>query len=102
MNGNRMWLSGPVMLGAVFFLTACDSSGGGGALVARWVSGADVINQIGIYGTKGTASPSNVPGAREGAVSWSNFSGNLWLFGEIGYESTVTLDLLNDLWELTP
>ena len=29
-----------------------------------WVSGSNTANQAGIYGTRGTAAPSNVPGAR--------------------------------------
>ena len=35
-----------------------------------WVSGSSSGNQPGIYGTKGAADPSNVPGARICAVSW--------------------------------
>lgn len=30
-----------------------------------WVSGTSSINFGGVYGTQGTASPSNVPGARQ-------------------------------------
>lgn len=59
--------------------------------------------QPGIYGTLGVASSSNVPGGRSGAVSWADGSGNLWLFGGNGYDSTNTgSQLLNDLWEFSP
>ncbi len=64
-----------------------------------WVSGSNVISQTGGYGTKGTPSSSNVPGARNSAVSWADNSGNLWLFGGFGNDSTGTLSLLNDLWK---
>ena len=62
-----------------------------------WVSGSNMASQTGIYGTKGTGSPSNVPGARYGAVSWIDSSGKLWLFGGAGYDSGYYS--LNDLWK---
>jgi len=63
-----------------------------------WVSGSNVINQTGVYGTKGVPDPNNIPGARIGAISWIDSSGNLWLFG--GNESRLALNL-NDLWKFT-
>src|ERR1700757_775979 len=63
-----------------------------------WVGGANVVNQSGVYGTQGTASSSNAPGAREAAVSWTDGSGKLWLFGGGGYDAAGTFGLLNDLW----
>jgi len=62
-----------------------------------WVSGADTPNQLGMYGTQGTPSATNVPGARWGAVSWADGTGNLWLFGGNFTSSTVNV-MLNDLW----
>jgi hypothetical protein len=67
-----------------------------------WMSGSNVINQSGTYGTQGTAASNNVPGARSGAVSWTDASGNLWLFGGGGYDSTGTAGWLNDLWKYEP
>jgi N-acetylneuraminic acid mutarotase len=64
-----------------------------------WVSGSNVISQAGVYGTNGTPSSSNVPGARNSAVSWADNSGSLWLFGGFGNDSSGTLSLLNDLWK---
>jgi len=63
-----------------------------------WVSGANVANQSGVYVTQGTSSSSNIAGARQGAVSWTDSSGNLWLFGGGGYDSAGTFGFLNDLW----
>jgi len=65
-----------------------------------WVSGSDVIYQAGNYGTKGVTAPSNVPGAREGAVSWVDHQGNFWLFGGYGWDSAGSSGNFNDLWEL--
>jgi len=62
-----------------------------------WMSGSDAVNQPGTYGTKGLAAPSNVPGARERAVSWTDGAGNFWLFGGWGYGATSSGEL-NDLW----
>jgi len=64
-----------------------------------WVSGADIVNQQGVYGVKGAANPGNVPGARSGSVSWTDASGDLWLFGGYGYDWSGTQGYLNDLWK---
>jgi hypothetical protein len=63
-----------------------------------WMSGSDVIDQNGVYGTKGAPALANVPGARYGAVSWTDESGNLWLFGGYGYPASGGAGCLNDLW----
>jgi hypothetical protein len=69
-----------------------------------WVGGASTPNAVGIYGTKGLAAPGNMPGARFGAVTWTDHSGNLWLFGGAGYDSVglVGNTELNDLWMYSP
>ena len=67
-----------------------------------WVSGSDIGGQAGIYGTKGTAAPSNVPGARREAVSWIDSTGKLWLFGGLGQDSAGNSGYLNDLWMYDP
>jgi N-acetylneuraminic acid mutarotase len=69
-----------------------------------WMSGASTPNAVSVYGTLGVSAASTVPGARFGAVSWTDSSGDLWLFGGSGdYNSTTqtTLDL-NDLWRYQP
>jgi len=59
-------------------------------------------NQPGVYGTQGTASASNLPGGRWGASARRDASGNVWLFGGFGCDSTgpgCSNLLLNDLWK---
>ena len=56
----------------------------------------------GIYGTRGIASASNSPGGRSGANGWIDNSGNLWLFGGNGEDSTDNFGPLDDLWKFDP
>ena len=65
-----------------------------------WMSGSSTVGAAGDYGTLGVATSSNVPGARSGSVSWTDSSGNLWLFG--GWGSDAPSGDLNDLWEFNP
>jgi N-acetylneuraminic acid mutarotase len=67
-----------------------------------WVSGKSTTNATGVYGTLGVAAVGNVPGARDSAVGWTDSSGNFWLFGGYGVDSTFTQGNLNDLWEFSP
>lgn len=67
-----------------------------------WMSGSNTTAAKGVYGTEGTAAAANVPGAREGARSWMDANGNLWLFGGMGLDSTGAVGYLNDLWEYSP
>ena len=55
-----------------------------------WMGGSNVANLQGTYGTEGAAAASNVPGARDGAVVWTDAAGNLWLLGGNGYYSLGT------------
>jgi hypothetical protein len=70
------------------------------------MGGSNALNQPVTYGTQGTASPGNVPGARWGAVSWTDPTGNFWLFGGsngmVTTLSTTSPSLFNDLWEYEP
>jgi N-acetylneuraminic acid mutarotase len=63
-----------------------------------WISGNNIAGQPGIYGTKGLVDPMNVPGARNGAVSWVDSQDNLWIFGGYGFDSVGQNGRLNDLW----
>ena len=64
-----------------------------------WVSGSNITDQIGNYGTLGVGTTTNVPGGRTtGSVAWTDGVGNLWLFGGAGY-GTSTPQELNDLWQ---
>jgi N-acetylneuraminic acid mutarotase len=64
-----------------------------------WVSGDSTADNIGIYGTKGVAAASNLPGSRQSGAGWTDGSGNLWLFGGYGYRCDNTIWYLNDLWK---
>ena len=64
-----------------------------------WVKGDNTVDQRGVYGTMGMPDASNKSGARTGSVSWSDGSGNLWLFGGTGYDGN-TSGVLNDLWKI--
>ena len=63
-----------------------------------WVKGTPTVNINGIYGTKNIPFGNNNPGSRNGTASWTDNSGNLWLFGGDGYASTGG-GRLNDLWK---
>lgn len=64
-----------------------------------WIAGPDTCCSAGSYGTMGVAATSNLPPARQQAVSWTDKSGNLWLFGGAGVNIESTQPLYNDLWE---
>jgi N-acetylneuraminic acid mutarotase len=67
-----------------------------------WMAGSNQVNATGRYGTQAVAASGNVPGARESSVAWTDASGNFYLFGGQGYDSTGTYGYLNDLWTFTP
>ena len=63
-----------------------------------WFAGDSLLNQHGVYGSRGAFAPGNAPGARmssPGAV-WQ--SGD-WLFGGTGYGASGASGQLNDLWQ---
>jgi N-acetylneuraminic acid mutarotase len=73
-----------------------------------WMAGSSTINlaiggQPGVYGTLGTPAAGNIPGGRQGASSWTDSSGNLWLFGGVGLTTVNGGGIsLNDLWKYQP
>jgi len=67
-----------------------------------WASGSNAVNASGVYGAKGVAAAGNVPGARSNAVSWTDKSGNLWMFGGFGMDAMSNTGYLNDLWVYKP
>jgi len=76
-----------------------------GALEWTWMGGSSTAGsggQPGVYGTLGTPAAGNIPGSRQYAVSWTDKSGNLWLFGGNGYDVNGKSGYLNDLWEFSP
>lgn len=63
-----------------------------------WMSGSNLVNQPGTHGDKGLANAANTPGAREGAISWADNNGNLWLMGGSSYNPTQSA-YQDDLWK---
>jgi N-acetylneuraminic acid mutarotase len=108
-KAGNLWLFGGI---------GFDSSGSDGSLNDlweylpsshewAWMGGSSTVpapnnGQPGVYGQLGVPDAANIPGSRWGANSWPDVSGNLWLFGGVGYDSTGSLGSLNDLWELNP
>ena len=88
-----------LLAGLNLFSCRSGNSGPGAISPWIWVSGSNIVNQPGVYGTPGQPAPGNVPGGRRNPVSWIDKSGNLWLFGGAGYDSAGHLGDLNDLWK---
>ncbi len=59
-----------------------------------YIGGSLLPNQAPNYGTYQVSSPANSPGGRMGAISWTDLSGNFWMYG--GFTS------LGDLWRYVP
>ena len=67
-----------------------------------WMGGSTQEDQPGAYGTLGTPGAGNIPGARNQSTSWTDQTGNFWLFGGQGYDANDNYGYLNDLWEFNP
>jgi len=76
-----------------------------------WMAGSNEITQTnpeggvivpGIYGALGSPAKGNTPGGRMEAVTWTDKSGKLWLFGGWGFDSTGNDGPLDDLWMFDP
>lgn len=67
-----------------------------------WIAGSKLVNQRAYFNSFGVFHSGNTPGARQGAVSWTDNSGNFWLFGGSGYDAVSTQGELCDLWEFIP
>jgi len=75
-----------------------------------WMGGSNTIpatslndgGNPGVYGTLAVPAAGNIPGSRDVDATWTDSSGNLWLFGGSGYDANGTLGLLNDLWVFNP
>jgi hypothetical protein len=65
-----------------------------------YVGGTKTTNSPGTYGNEGKPESTNIPGSRYGASSWTDSSGNFWLYGGMGGE--VGNSNYNDLWEYNP
>jgi hypothetical protein len=65
-----------------------------------WLSGANVSDKNGVYGPRSVPLPSNVPGGRDQAISWTDpATDRLFLFGGRGFSSGGDRTrFMNDLW----
>lgn len=63
------------------------------------MKGSTGVNQAGNYGNLGLAALNNVPGARVDACTWTDATGNLWLYGGYGYDNFGQQGVLSDLWK---
>ena len=64
-----------------------------------WVSGSNLINQQGSYGTKDIPNTRNIPGNRFFSMSTQDASGNFWLFGGNTIITPTNTANMNDLWK---
>jgi hypothetical protein len=104
-QGSATWVGGGTNL-FLFGGQGIDSTGNGGLLADFWkfdgtnwtlVAGSSTTrNQAGVYtGAVGTLHP----GSRWSPVSWTDGSGNFWMFGGLGYDANHNLGYLSDLWK---
>jgi N-acetylneuraminic acid mutarotase len=102
---NNLWLFGGEGEASTTFYAQLDDlwEFNPAAKTWTWVSGSSALNVDGVYGTKGVPSSANAPGSRSQGVSWLDSSGNLWLFGGIGWTSSGGGGVpVNDLWKFDP
>jgi len=68
-----------------------------------WMGGSSTAGphdgQSGTYGTLGTAAPGNTPGGLFAPSSWTDGSGDFWLFGGQGFDGNGNFHELNSLWD---
>jgi N-acetylneuraminic acid mutarotase len=108
--GGKVWLFGGAQVDAAtpsgqdFFndLWVFDPASGNWT----WLAGSNGVPAAaaaaGTYGTLETPATNNYPGARAGAATWADGSGNLWMSGGFGYDSSTSQYYLNDLWLYNP
>lgn len=63
-----------------------------------WVSGSNIANRNGIYGTLGVSAATNAPGGKDRPAIWRDYNNAVWLFGGNGYGATGTSGYMNDMW----
>lgn len=111
---NDLWLFDPVS-GGWFPANAPITTTFGGSIVSspnpticgNCSSSGDLTEFESVDNAGSTGgTPGTGPGGRWGSVTWSDTSGNLWLFGGQGITtnnvSGASVGLLNDIWEWTP
>lgn len=95
-----LWLFGGYGVGSPIFNDLWEYSPASGEWT--WLSGSSTADASANYGSLGIAAAANVPGAHGSSLSWTDPSGNLWMFAGYGYDSTGTQGWLNALWEYSP
>ncbi|MCB9219246.1 MAG: hypothetical protein H6610_07290 [Ignavibacteriales bacterium] len=60
-----------------------------------------IIDEDGIYGTKGVANFRNTPGGRNSSAGWVDSNGDFWLFGgKTGTGNNTAINTyFTDLWK---
>ena len=65
-----------------------------------WLSGNNTPDNTGVYGTKGVAASTNMPGGRFDGAFTAGANGTFWLFGGEGLDAIISSQgVLNDLWK---
>jgi hypothetical protein len=68
-----------------------------------WVGGLSHVGSngytVGFFGSLQTATPGSVPNGRNNASTWTDSSGNIWLFGGGAVDPVNGTLAFNDLWE---
>lgn len=96
-NNGNLWLFGGLTAeGTMHDLWRYTPSNG------QWtrLKGSGNADQEGGYGDIGVPADANNPGTRTGAISWTDNSGNLWLFGGSNFRTFYLFH--NDLWKYDP
>jgi N-acetylneuraminic acid mutarotase len=85
-TGQWVWMSGSSTVG-----TNCPV-----------ISSVPYCGRSGTYGTLGTPASGNTPGGRFQAETWTDLSGNFWLYGGQGFDASGNWGALSDLWRFSP
>jgi len=64
-----------------------------------WQGGSQSLGPTGNYGHLNIPAETNIPGGRNGSATWTDGSGNFWVFGGMGVAQDGTYGLLNDFWQ---
>lgn len=112
-DGN-FWLFGGFGLGANSFANFAPGQGSQDDLWMynpktnewTWEGGGNNLGSAqgldGVYGTKGVAAASNLPGSRINTSEWTDADGHVWIFGGSGFDGDGHDGDLNDLWMYNP
>jgi N-acetylneuraminic acid mutarotase len=64
-----------------------------------WMKGTIALFPSPIFGTKGVAAPSNIPGGKEGSMGWMDLNNHIWLLGGSGSYGGNNYGFGADLWK---